>query len=80
MKITRKSMFTGKVQTMDIDVTQEQLDAFFKGGALIQNAMPNVPPELREFIMTGVTPEEWDVVFGGECADPLDELDVVPPF
>jgi hypothetical protein len=26
----------------------------------IQNAMPNLSTDDREFLMTGVTPEEWD--------------------
>jgi len=63
MEITKKSAFTGKTQTMDIDVTQEQLDAW-QDGELIQNAMPNVSAEEREFIKTGVTPQEWKDMFG----------------
>lgn len=67
MKITRKSPFSGKTNTMDIPVTQEQLDAW-NNGALIQNAMPNISPDHREFIMTGITPEEWENMFpaGGD--------------
>lgn len=57
MKITRQSMFSGKVTTLDLDVTQEQLDAY-KGGELLQNAFPNLPPIEREFIKTGATGEE----------------------
>jgi hypothetical protein len=64
MQITRKSMFTGKIHSMDIDVTQEQIDAW-EGGELIQNAMPNLSADEREFIKTGVTPEEWEAQFGG---------------
>lgn len=56
MLITRKSPFTGKTRTMDIPVTQEQLDRW-QNGTLIQNAMPNIAPEHREFIMTGITNE-----------------------
>jgi len=29
------------------------------GGELIQDALASIPQELREFIMTGITPEEW---------------------
>jgi hypothetical protein len=63
MKITRTSGFTGKVHTLDLDVTQEQLDDW-KSGTLIQNAMPQLSPDEREFLMTGVTKEEWDETFG----------------
>jgi hypothetical protein len=64
MKITRTSAFTGVVHTLDIPVTQEQLDRWQVGGVLIQRAMPNLTPDEREFLMTGVTAEEWDSVFG----------------
>lgn len=63
MQITRKSMFTGAINTMDIPCTQEQLDRW-AAGEKIQNVMPEISPEHREFIMTGTTPEEWNAVFG----------------
>ena len=62
MQITRISMFTNKVHTMDINVTQEQI-ALWENGTLIQDAMPNLTPDEREFIKTGITPEEWDSAF-----------------
>lgn len=65
MLITRTSMFTGKTTTLEIPVTQEQLDSWNKG-ELIQNAMPNLSVDEREFIKTGVTKEEWDETFGDE--------------
>ena len=64
MLIRRISGFTGKTHTMDIPVTVDQLKAW-EDGELIQNIMPNLTPDQREFIMTGVTPEEWENVFGG---------------
>jgi hypothetical protein len=63
MKITRQSPFSGKVNTMDIPVTQEQFDRWQRG-ELIQDAMSNLSAGEREFIMTGITPEEWDDAFG----------------
>ena len=63
MKITRTSRLTGKTSVMDLKVTQAQLDAWVDG-MLIQDAMPQLPPEHREFLMTGITPDEWDSVFG----------------
>jgi hypothetical protein len=66
MLITKQSMFTGKTHTRDIPVTEEQL-ANWRLGMLIQDAMPNLSAEDREFIKTGVTPEEWDKVFGEEA-------------
>lgn len=68
MKITRKSPFTGIESTREIPVTEDQLRAYFSG-MLIQNAMPNVSAEDREFIMTGITPEEWNSIFGEQEED-----------
>ena len=62
MLITKTSPFSGNTNVMEIDVTQEQLSSW-KSGTLIQDAMPHLTPDEREFIMTGITPEEWDSAF-----------------
>ena len=59
MLITKKSIFTNIERTLEIDITQDQFDAW-KNGMLIQDAMPNISPEHREFILTGVVKGEWD--------------------
>lgn len=59
MLITKVSMFSGVTHTLDVPVTPEQLDSWL-GGKLIQDAMPNLSPDDREFLMTGATPDEWD--------------------
>jgi len=60
--INKRSMLSGACNTREIPVTQEQLDAWISG-VLIQVAMPNVSPDDREFIKTGITPDEWDAAF-----------------
>jgi hypothetical protein len=65
MIITRKSPFSGKINSMKINVTPAQI-ASWEMGELIQNAMPNLTADEREFIKTGITPEEWEDAFGGE--------------
>lgn len=65
MEITRKSVITGIVRTKDIPVTQEQLDRW-RAGTLIQEAMPNLSDADREFLMSGITQEEWDENFPEE--------------
>jgi len=62
MLITRTSAFSGKTRTLDLPITQEQLDKW-KRGMLIQDAMPSLTADDREFIKTGITPEEWDATF-----------------
>jgi hypothetical protein len=63
MKITRTSRISAETNVMEIDVTQEQL-ALWESGMLIQEAMPNIGSDEREFIMTGITPQEWDNAMG----------------
>lgn len=65
MKVTRTSPFTGKVHTLEIPVTHDQIVAW-QNGALIQDAMPNLTADEREFVKTGVTPEEWDAALGSD--------------
>lgn len=62
MRIKRKSPFSGKVHEMDLPVTDEQLTRW-AAGELAQRVWPNLSPGQREFIMTGITPEEWDETF-----------------
>lgn len=62
--ITRTSAFTGKTRTLWLPVTEAQLEAYYQGGVLLQNAFPNLSAGEREFIKTGVTDEEWTTAFG----------------
>ena len=59
MKITRTNPFNGEVNTLNIEVTDEQIQAYM-GGALIQDAFPNLSAGDREFIKTGITEESWE--------------------
>jgi len=63
MLVTRVSMLTGRETTLDVPCTPEQID-LWRSGVLLQDAMPQVPPPLREFVKTGITPEEWTATFG----------------
>ncbi len=58
MEITRTNPFSQQINTREIAVTEEQL-CDWESGMLIQNAMPNLSAEDREFIMTGMLPEDW---------------------
>lgn len=59
MKITRVSAVSGIERTKEFPISQEQWDAWERG-AHIQNAMPHLSDEDREFILSGITKEEWD--------------------
>lgn len=66
MKITRRSPLTGKLNTMELNITQEQLDTWQRERPLIQVAFPNLTKAEREFLKTGYTQEDWDAIFGKE--------------
>jgi hypothetical protein len=63
MKITRTSMFSGVERTIDLPITEQQIAAWIDG-TLIQKAMPQLSADEREFVMTGVTAQEWSDEFG----------------
>ena len=66
MLITKRSPFTGKQNTMDLPVTQAQLDELAAPTRvrLLQDILPGLPAAAREFLRTGYTPEDWDAFFG----------------
>lgn len=63
MLVFKESILSGEVSSMMLDVTQEQLDQYAAGNGLIQEVFPNLNCEEREFLMTGITPGEWETTF-----------------
>ncbi len=59
MIVTKKNIFTGIERSLDLDVTQEQLNRW-ENGELIQNVFPHLSIDEREFLMTGIIGEEWN--------------------
>jgi len=70
MIITKKSQLTGEEHSMNLDVSQDQMTRFYnrkETGEYVQTIFPNLNPEEREFILTGITPDEWnDFIVDGE--------------
>mgnify|MGYP003331609423 CR=1 FL=1 len=65
MIIAKRSILTGIVNTMDLDVSEDQINTC-KNGVLIQEAMPNLNASEREFLISGITDDEWNETFGDE--------------
>jgi hypothetical protein len=59
--VQRTSILTGKTRVRLVPCTIDQLEDW-KNGTLIQNALPNCSADEREFVMTGITAEEWDTL------------------
>jgi hypothetical protein len=58
LQVSKRSVATGALNTMVLDITQDQI-ADWQGGMLIQDAMPQLSAEEREFLMTGMTPADF---------------------
>jgi|TARA_Y100000310_G_C20512470_1_gene729542 hypothetical protein len=64
MIVRRRNNLTGVWNEMNLSITQEQLDRYDRQEDLVQNIFPELPPPQREFLITGITPNEWDELFG----------------
>tara|TARA_R100001244_G_scaffold96216_2_gene72061 strand:- start:181 stop:375 length:195 start_codon:yes stop_codon:yes gene_type:complete len=51
-------MFSNENHTLDLPITQDQLDRW-ASGELVQNAFPGLTRGQREFIISGITENEW---------------------
>ena len=49
MQVTRTSIFTGTTRTLELNVTENQFNAW-RAGALIQDAFPQLNKSEREFL------------------------------
>ena len=50
---------SGKTRTLRLTAPVAEWLNYERGGMLIQNAMPSLSDSDREFLMTGITDEEW---------------------
>ena len=63
MNITRVSTLTGEENTLRLPVSQVQVERW-EMGELAQDVFPHLSSSQREFIISGITEEEWDHAFG----------------
>lgn len=75
MEITRTSIFSQNTRTWDLDITEHQLDLYENQGVYIQHAMPHLSDDEREFILTGITPEEWCMIFPDDDEPSIEDHD-----
>ena len=59
MIISRKSMLTGVERQRDLPITKDEYRRWAEGES-IQRVWPHLSADDREFIISGVTSEEWD--------------------
>ncbi len=63
--VTKDSLITRKRSSMRMALTKEQFESW-QGGGLIQNVLPHLTAIEREFLMTGITSEEWNKEFSDD--------------
>ena len=69
LKLSKRSSITGVVHTMDIPALSIEALLFWERLPLskrpyVQDAFPYLSADGREFILTGINPEEWDASVG----------------
>ena len=63
MIVTRKSMLSGIERSIDLPITEEQIRRWNAREGYIQEIFSNLSADEREFIMTGISAEEWNDTF-----------------
>ena len=58
IRVFNKTMFFDGITMKDMLVGNNKYDQ----GALIQDAFDFLSPDQREFLMTGMTPEDWEAM------------------
>ena len=59
MIIRRISPLTYRTHSLDLKLTEEQYLDWALEGSTPEEAMPDLTPEEREFVMNGIHPDEW---------------------
>ena len=59
MDIIRKSLLSGITRTRNIAITTDQ-HSDWENGELLQNVVPDLSNNDREFLISGITEDEWD--------------------
>lgn len=76
--VSRRSFVSGKLHTMSLAVDHTHLVGWLQDRAsgmhtkLIQEEFPHLNDEEREFLLTGITGQEWVATFPPEEDDPAE--------
>ena len=63
MRISKRDPFTGKINILELDITEEQFNRITAGVETIQTIVPHLSPDEREFLITGIVSDSWDQIF-----------------
>lgn len=65
MVIFKTSPLTGELNSMVLNITKRQIKAW-EDGAFLEDVMPHLNLEQREFLISGIPPHEWDTLLEDE--------------
>jgi hypothetical protein len=75
--LVKESTLTGEENSMKISLTpaeyREWADTPRHSRPLVQDAFPQLSDDEREFLITGITPGEWDTFMGSDDDESLDD-------
>jgi len=62
MLVYRTNIITDEVKSMDLPVTQKQLDIYENTNTLVQDVFPDLTADQREFLISGMTPNDFTLL------------------
>jgi hypothetical protein len=68
IRVSRVSPVTGKRNTMTLNCRRGRLIAWVNGEGFVQELLPELDAAEREFLISGCTPDDWEVLEWGKEA------------
>lgn len=63
--VTKTSLLSGVTRTRHLDITREQ-ELRIQAGEPVQDVAPHLSADDREFLISGITTDEWEQMLGEE--------------
>lgn len=63
MKVEMRSRMTNRLHVREIEITEEEWRRI-QDGELVHLVVPHLSPGDREYLISGITNEEWESYFG----------------
>jgi hypothetical protein len=76
--ITGTCPITGKEWNLTVDLSA--YESWVNQEKLIQEAFPNLTPDLREMLMTGYSPEGWNLMFGNVREEKSESQEILEAY
>lgn len=80
VSLLKRSVASGKMHQMVLEIDAAEFTKMmdnYRRGALVQDAFPNLGAGEREFIINGVTPKEFEELFGPDESTPSNDPNVI---